>query len=59
MIREPFRDGRENTWTGTGFMRTFEGSTLEFIIDNIRTSMEYDIVIRYEPQVSSTSVVQV
>lgn len=40
-------------------MRTFEDSTLEFIVDNIKTSMEYDIVIRYEPQVSSTSVVQV
>ncbi|KAJ9579192.1 hypothetical protein L9F63_024702, partial [Diploptera punctata] len=51
VIREPFRDGRENTWTGTGFMRTFEDSTLEFNVDNIQTSMEYDIVIRYEPQV--------
>nr|CAD7401088.1 unnamed protein product [Timema cristinae] len=50
VIREPFRDGRENTWTGTGFMRTFEDSKLEFIVDNIQTSMEYDIVIRYEPQ---------
>lgn len=50
VIREPFRDGRENTWTGTGFMRTFEDSELEFTIDNIQTSMEYDIVIRYEPQ---------
>ncbi|XP_021926605.1 laminin subunit beta-1 isoform X2 [Zootermopsis nevadensis] len=50
VIREPFRDGRENTWTGTGFMRTFEDSALEFIVDNIKTSMEYDIVIRYEPQ---------
>jgi hypothetical protein len=59
VIREPFRDGRENTWTGTGFMRTFEDSTLEFIIDNIKTSMEYDIVIRYEPQVSGTSIIQV
>nr|CAD7395638.1 unnamed protein product [Timema poppensis] len=52
VIREPFRDGRENTWTGTGFMRTFEDSKLEFIVDNIQTSMEYDIVIRYEPQVT-------
>ena len=39
-------------------MRTFEASTLEFIVDNIRTSMEYDIVIRYEPQVSSATVVK-
>ncbi|GLH10959.1 Netrin-A [Gryllus bimaculatus] len=50
VIREPFRDGRENTWTGTGFMRTFENSDLEFTVDNIQRSMEYDIVIRYEPQ---------
>jgi len=40
-------------------MRTFEDSTLEFIVDNIKTSMEYDIVIRYEPQVSGTLTVQI
>lgn len=40
-------------------MRTFEDSALEFIVDNIKTSMEYDIVIRYEPQVSKTFIIQV
>ncbi|XP_057323287.1 laminin subunit beta-1 isoform X1 [Microplitis mediator] len=49
VIREPYRDGRDNTWTGTGFMKALEGSTLNFTIDDIRKSMWYDIVIRYEP----------
>ncbi|XP_046407142.1 laminin subunit beta-1 isoform X2 [Ischnura elegans] len=50
IIREPFRDGREKTWTGVGFMRVFEDSHLEFLVNDIKTSMEYDIVIRYENQ---------
>lgn len=49
VIREPFRDGRKETWTGPGFMKIPEGSTLVFPIDNIMTSMHYNILIRYEP----------
>lgn len=51
-IREPFRDGRETTWTGTGFMKTYENTGMEFEIDNVKTPMDYDIVIRYEPELN-------
>ena len=50
VIREPYRDGRENTWTGTGFMKTSEGATMNFTVNDIRRSLWYDIVVRYESQ---------
>ncbi|KAJ2950704.1 hypothetical protein O0L34_g8964 [Tuta absoluta] len=50
VIREPFPDGRKETWTGPGFMKLPEGSTLVFIINNLKKSMNYNILIRYEPQ---------
>ena len=51
IIREPI-PGRPVTWTGPGFMRVNEGDSLTFkMINDIPVSMEYDIVIRYEPQV--------
>ncbi|XP_012252560.2 laminin subunit beta-1-like [Athalia rosae] len=50
VIREPYRDGRNTTWTGRGFMRAYEGSTLTFSVDDIPKTMEYDVVVRYEPE---------
>uniref|UniRef100_A0A8C2ZAM4 Laminin, beta 2-like n=1 Tax=Cyclopterus lumpus TaxID=8103 RepID=A0A8C2ZAM4_CYCLU len=39
------------TWTGPGFARVKDGAGLVLTIDNIPYAMEYDIMIRYEPEV--------
>ncbi|XP_021960938.1 laminin subunit beta-1 isoform X2 [Folsomia candida] len=50
VIREPYRDGRDSTWSGPGFVRANEDSFIEFDVTDLTTTMEYDLVIRYEPQ---------
>ena len=54
MVREPYRDGRRTSWTGPGFTRVFENSFIEFDIDNVERTLDYDLVVRYEPQVRPT-----
>lgn len=50
--REP-PPGHPASWTGTGFARMLEGGWVEFHVSDVPFSIEYDVVIRYEPQVST------
>ncbi|KAL1492725.1 hypothetical protein ABEB36_010939 [Hypothenemus hampei] len=49
VIRAPYRDGVDSTWTGTGVVKVTGNDGLEFFVNEIKTSMDYDLIIRYEP----------
>ncbi|XP_063998554.1 laminin subunit beta-4 [Pogoniulus pusillus] len=49
VLRQP-GPGRSVTWTGPGLARVPSGAGLRFVINNIPFAMDFDIIIRYEPQ---------
>lgn len=56
VLRQP-GPGRSVTWTGPGLARVPSGAGLRFVINNIPFAMDFDIIIRYEPQVLVISCV--
>uniref|UniRef100_UPI00358E9050 laminin subunit beta-2-like isoform X2 n=1 Tax=Myxine glutinosa TaxID=7769 RepID=UPI00358E9050 len=51
---EPRKLSRDlpSSWTGIGFARVPAGGRLEFHVNNLPYSMEYEVIIRYELQLS-------
>lgn len=41
----------ETTWTGTGFMRVGTDSSLAFDITPVEVDADFNVIVRYEPQV--------
>lgn len=47
--------GRMVTWTGLGFARVRDGAGLTFHVDDVPYPMEYELLLRYEPEVSAAT----
>lgn len=43
--------GGTPSWTGPGFVRLREGQAMEFLVASVPRAMDYDVLLRLEPQV--------
>lgn len=57
-LHREHNQGRMVSWTGPGFARVKDGAGLVFTVENIPYAMEYDIMIRYEPEVADPLSIQ-
>ncbi|ERL94756.1 hypothetical protein D910_12030, partial [Dendroctonus ponderosae] len=54
VIRAPFRDENEYLSTGSRFIKVYAGDYMEIYVNEIKTSMDYDLIIKYEPTSSES-----
>ncbi|KAM9497011.1 laminin subunit beta-4 [Clarias gariepinus] len=50
VILRPHTPGDPISWTGPGVVRVQDGAGLRFIVTNIPLTLNYHLVVRYEPQ---------
>ncbi|KAK0144068.1 Laminin subunit beta-4 [Merluccius polli] len=50
IVLRPRTADRHITWTGPGFVRVLDGAGLRFTVDNLPSSLDYQLVIRYESE---------
>ncbi|ROL46627.1 Laminin subunit beta-4 [Anabarilius grahami] len=60
ILRQRVSD-RSVTWTGPGFVRVQDGAGLRFTVSNIPATLDYYVVVRYEPESTNdwTAIVNV
>uniref|UniRef100_A0AAQ4RAZ0 Laminin, beta 2-like n=1 Tax=Gasterosteus aculeatus aculeatus TaxID=481459 RepID=A0AAQ4RAZ0_GASAC len=49
-LAAPLNDYQPLTWTGLGLVRVLAGAGLRFTVDNIPSSLDYQLVINYESE---------
>lgn len=51
VVERPVTNRESPSWTGPGFVRLQEGQEVEFLVTSLPRAMDYDLLLRLEPQV--------